>query len=116
MLGNEQRAREAFANADEVAQRLGLKRLEFDGLLLGLYVSIFHLHFEHSEEMAERAVTLAHELDLPSGEGQAHFFASGGAMFRGDQESARSHSDAFREIAERLRDLGAIAAATYNQA
>jgi class 3 adenylate cyclase len=115
-LGDEQRAQEAFARADEVAQRLGLKRLEFDGVLFGLEGSFYHMHIDATAEMGERAVALARELDLPRGEYQAHFIAAVSLRWAGDLEAARRHADACRELAERLRELPAIAGATHVQA
>ncbi|MCH7698561.1 MAG: hypothetical protein IH865_06465, partial [Chloroflexi bacterium] len=116
MLGDEQRAQEAFARADDVAQRLGLKRLELDGLLSGMQVSTFQMHTDAAAAMAERAVALARELDLPRGQHAAHFYAAVSLRWAGDEEAARRHADACRELAERLRDLSAIAGATHVQA
>ena len=116
MLGDEQRAQEAFARADDVAQRLGLKRLELDGLLSGMRVSTFHMHSDAAASMAERAVALARQLDQPRGQFQAHFFASGCLYWVGDVEAGRRHADACRDVAERLRDLGAISGAAHMQA
>jgi predicted ATPase/class 3 adenylate cyclase len=114
-MGEVARAREAFARAEAVARKLGLRRLELDVLRFSQYVIGFQLQLEEAVAIGDRTIALARELDEPLIEIAAHFFNSG-QFWIGRLERAEQHAEAGRTLAERLRIPYWIASATFMQA
>jgi serine/threonine protein kinase/class 3 adenylate cyclase len=115
MLGNDNRAQEAFSRAREVAARLGLPSLELAGQKLEMVVDTFHGRNEASMPKAERVIELARQLADPGAEFLGHFFAAN-KLFIGDLAGGSAHADAARALAERSRVWGRVVAATHLQA
>jgi predicted ATPase/class 3 adenylate cyclase len=115
LMGQVGRAREAFARAEAVAQKLALRRLELDVLRLSQYVIGFQLQLEEAVAIGDRTIALARELNEPLIEIAAHFFNSG-QFWIGRLERAEQHAEACRALAERLRIPYWIASGTFAQA
>ena len=101
MLGNIDLSREARGRAEEVAQRLGLRRLELDICSYGCTVEQFQLHLDEAIPLSERAIALAQDLDEPALEGPLQFFASFIDTMIGQLDQAARHAEACRAVAER---------------
>jgi class 3 adenylate cyclase len=102
LMGQVARAREAFAHAEAVAQKLGLRRLELGVLRSSQHVIGFNLQMEEAFAIGDRTIALARELNEPSIEAGAHFFNSG-QDWVGRLERAEEHAAACVALAERLR-------------
>jgi predicted ATPase/class 3 adenylate cyclase len=114
MMGLRDRAKEAFARAEEVALRFGFRRLELDVLRFNQYVTGFQLELEEAVAIGDRAIALAQELNEPLIEAMAHFFNSG-QFWRGKLEEAKAHADACWVLAHRLRMPYVVASAAYSR-
>jgi len=115
LMGKVEGAREAFARAEAVAQKLGLRRLELDVLRSSQYVIGFQLQLEEAVAIGDRAIALARELNEPLIEIAAHFF-NAGQFWTGRLERAEQHSEACYTLSERLRIPYWIASGTFSQA
>lgn len=112
MLGQVDRAREAFARAEAVARDLGLRRLELDVLRFSQYVIGFQLELKEAVAIGDRTIALAQELNEPLIEAIAHFF-NAGQYWYGNLEQAEQHSRALRGLADRLRIPYTISSAAF---
>jgi class 3 adenylate cyclase/Cdc6-like AAA superfamily ATPase len=114
MLADDARAQGAFRRARDVAQRLGLKRLELTDLAAEMEVDMMHWRPAEQFAKAQRVIDLAAELNEPVIEGRAHWYAA----LNSDlalREEARAHADACMALAERLRLPSAIESASLAQ-
>jgi class 3 adenylate cyclase/Cdc6-like AAA superfamily ATPase len=109
MLGNLALSRDAFQRAEDTAHKLGLRQLEMETVFYAQTVTMFHRQFEESIELADRAIALAGELDVPVMEGNAHFFAGGASFYLGHYAMGVEHADAARRLAARTRQPYQIA-------
>jgi class 3 adenylate cyclase/tetratricopeptide (TPR) repeat protein len=115
LMGQVGDARNAFARAEAVAQKLGLRRLELDVLRFSQYVIGFQLQLEEAVAIGERTIVLARELNEPLIEMGAHFFNSGQDWF-GRLEQAEQHAAACSALGERLRVPYWVISAAHSQA
>jgi class 3 adenylate cyclase/Cdc6-like AAA superfamily ATPase len=111
-MGQPQRALEAYATAEAIAQRLGLRRLEMDILSRREYVVGFQLRLDEGTAIGDRVIALAQELDDPHTEAVARFF-NFGQFWYGKLEEAREHALAGRRLAGRTRVPHDIASAGF---
>ena len=116
MLGNLALSREAFRRAEDTARKLGLRRLEMETVFYAQSVTMFHRQFEESLELADRAIALASELDVPVMEGNAHFFAGGASFYVGRFEMGTLHSEETTRLAARTRQPYQIASGSCARA
>jgi class 3 adenylate cyclase len=114
MLGQIDRAREAFARAEDVALTLHLPRLELDVLRFSQYVTGFQLELDEAVALGDRTIALAQELNEPVVEAVAHFF-NAGQYWKGRLERAEEHGRALRALAEQSRMPYSISNAAYVQ-
>ena len=116
MLGNLALSSEAFRRAEDAAQKLGLRRLEMETVFYAQTVAMFHRQFEESLELADRAIALAAELDVPVMEGNAHFFAGGASFYLGRFAMGILHSEETTRLAARTRQPYQIASGSCARA
>jgi class 3 adenylate cyclase/Cdc6-like AAA superfamily ATPase len=115
LMGQVENAREAFARAEAVARKLGLRRLELDVLRFSQYVIGFQLQLEEAVAIGERTIVLARELNEPLIEMAAHFF-NAGQDYLGQLEQAEQHAAACSALGDRLRVPYWIISGAHSQA